>query len=57
MYGRQMGELSVYLREQGSTSLYPLYEKKGEVGNDWTLALVDVVSNKPYQVRERFERL
>lgn len=49
MSGKNIGKLTVYIKESRS-SAYPEWVKTGEVGNDWTMALLNVKSQKPYQV-------
>lgn len=49
MKGRDIGSLTVYTKETGQ-SLYPQWTKKGAVGDDWNLGLVNINTKKPYQV-------
>ena len=53
MYGKTMGELSVYIKDDGG-SRRMLWTKKGDQGNKWISgeATISNVSNTDYQVSE-----
>jgi len=51
MLGKNVGTLTVYMRNVGASSAYPEWTKSGEVGDDWNVGYININNNRPYQVR------